>query len=64
MFKKDYVFWLMYHKGLINRELTDKEYSEIRASDFAMHLLIPTKTLLKRCKGYENLKKFMKQIIC
>lgn len=56
MFKSDYDFWLDYHRGTINRELTKKEYSEIRASEFAMHLLIPTKTLLKVCGGYSNMK--------
>lgn len=56
MFKGDYDFWLDYHSGKINRNLTKEEYSEIRASDFAMHLLIPTEALLKECGGYTKLE--------
>lgn len=55
MFKGDYNFWLAYHYGKIHRKLTEKEYSEIRASEFAMHLLIPTGALLMECGGAENL---------
>lgn len=56
MYKSDYQFWLAYHSGKINRRLTKKEYSEIRASDFAMHLLIPTDKLLEKCGGLDILK--------
>lgn len=55
MHKGDYSFWIAYHYGKINRKLTEKEYNEIRASDFAMHLLIPTELLLRECGGAENL---------
>lgn len=51
----DYQLWLSYHYGLLKRELTEEEYKEIRASEFAMHFLIPTKQLLKLCGGYKNL---------
>lgn len=50
-----YKLWLDYHYGLIQRELTDKEYSDIRASEFAMHFLIPDEQLLKECGGYKQL---------
>lgn len=56
MRKKDYKLWVAYHHGKINRELTEKEYSEIRAFEFAMHLLIPTDKLLEVCGGFDNLK--------
>lgn len=56
MKKDDYNFWLAYHTGKINRKLTEKEYSEIRACEFAMHLLIPTDRLLEMCGGLDNLK--------
>ena len=56
MFKSDYNFWLAWHYGQIDRKLTEKEESEIRASEFAMHFLIPTNALLEKCGGYDNLK--------
>lgn len=56
MFRGDCDFWLAYHRGEIQRDLTEKEFREIRASEFAMHLLIPTKELLKECGGYNNIK--------
>lgn len=55
MKESDYQLWLYYHYGLLKRELTEEEYKEIRASEFAMHFLIPTKQLLKLCGGYKNL---------
>ena len=51
-----YSLWIDYHSGNINRALTEREYSEIRACDFSMHLLIPTKALLKMCGGLNKLK--------
>lgn len=50
-----YQLWLNYHYGLIQRELTKEEYSEIRACEFAMHFLIPDEYLLKECGGYNKL---------
>lgn len=57
MFKSDYNLWVDYHQGKINRELTEDEKKEIRASDFAMHLLVPTDVLMNECGGYEGIKK-------
>lgn len=57
MHKRDYQLWIDYHSGDIHRELTRNEYSEIAACDFAMHLLIPTDSLLEICGGWENLEK-------
>ena len=57
MFKCDYNLWVDYHSGKINRDLTEDEKKEIRASDFAMHLLVPEKTLLNTCGGIEGIKK-------
>lgn len=54
----DYKLWLDYHYGLINRQLTKEEESEIRACEFAMHFLIPTEMLLKEC-NYDRLKKIV-----
>ncbi len=51
MYKKDYNLWVRYHKGQINRELTEEEYKDIKASDFAMHFLVPTKALIQECGG-------------
>ena len=56
MKQSDYKLWLDYRYGEIDRALTEKEYQEILASDFAMHLLVPTKALLEKCGGIENLK--------
>lgn len=56
MFEKDYMFWIDYHAGKINRELTEREKSEIIASEFAMNLLLPDEALLQLCGGYENLE--------
>lgn len=46
MTKIDIDLWVNYH---LNRKkyYTEKEMSEIEASEFAMHLLIPTKKLLQ-----------------
>lgn len=57
MHKRDFNFWIRYHEGKIKRKLTKEEYSEIRASDFAMYLLIPEKALLNVCGGKENFAK-------
>ena len=56
MKQSDYKLWLDYRYGEIDRALTEKEYHEILASDFAMHLLVPTDALLEKCGGIENLK--------
>lgn len=56
MWEKDYKLWKDYHYGRIKRKLSQKEYSEIRANEFAMNLLIPTKLLLVVCGGYHNLE--------
>lgn len=56
MQKRDYNLWIDYHHGEINRKLSEDEYSEIAACDFAMRLLIPTDTLLKMCGGWNNLE--------
>ncbi len=55
MEKSNYQFWLDYHSGLIKRKLSEDEYKEIVANEFAMHFLIPTKQLLKLCGGYKGL---------
>lgn len=52
-------FWYEYKTGIIKRNLTKEEEQEIRANDFAMHLLLPTesfKRVLKKLKldGYNN----------
>lgn len=57
MFKSDYKLWLDYHNKKIDHELTEKEKSEIRASEFAMNLLVPADHLVQLCEGYENLLK-------
>lgn len=49
MWKKDLDLWKKYHLGLINRELTNSEIKEIKASDFAMHLLVPTNAISQFC---------------
>ena len=56
MKKSNYNLWLAYHYGNINRKLTKKEYCEIRACEFAMHLLIPTEAVLEICGGLDSLK--------
>lgn len=57
MTKGDYYFWLAYHYGGVGRPLTKNELKEVRASDFAMELLVPTDVVLKKCGGLDNLKK-------
>ena len=42
MTEDSYDFWVKWKLGLINRELTKKETADIKASEFAMHLLFPT----------------------
>lgn len=60
MFKADYKFdfdyLLDYYSGKVNKDTNTKEYMEIRAFAFAMHLLIPTQALLMECGGYDNLR--------
>ncbi len=50
----DYKLWVYYHSGAINRELTLEEQREIDAYDLAMHLLIPTKSLLRFLDSLDN----------
>ena len=57
MYKKDFELWLDYHKNPGNREYTEEEMKEIRASDFAMDLLVPTDSFLEYCGGIEKLKR-------
>ncbi len=56
MMRSDYQLWLEYHCGSIQRKLTERELKEIRAFDFALHLLVPQNVLLDKLGGYENLK--------
>ena len=44
--------WYDYHMGRIQRELTEEEKKEIRACDFAMHLLISTNYFVEFMKEY------------
>lgn len=61
MWKSNYQLWLDYHAGKLNgKKLSDKELSEIRASEFAMHLLCPTEAILEAVGGYSRLHKIMK----
>lgn len=46
MKKIDVDLWVNYHQNR-KKYYTEKELSEIRACEFAMHLLIPTKSLLQ-----------------
>lgn len=62
MMKSEYEFWKDYRNGKINRELTSDEHKEIRASDFAMHLLIPTDALLQEVGGFDNLVKIISNL--
>lgn len=60
MTKGSYKLWCDYHLGRINRELTSEEVDEIEASEFAMHLLVPTsavETISKNNGGLANLIK-------
>lgn len=52
----DYKVWEEYHYNKTNRKLTEEEFAELRANEFAMHLLVPTDSLLKDCGGYEKMK--------
>lgn len=59
MWKKNKQLWKAYHSGVIDRELTEEEKNEIRACDFAMHLLINSASLYSEIKfnGLENMTK-------
>lgn len=59
MQEKHKFLWKAYHEGIIDRELTEEEKKEIRACDFAMHLLIDTIALYSeiRLLGLENMTK-------
>lgn len=57
MYRSDYDFFLKYLSGKINRKLTEKEYEEVRASMFAMYLLIPEETIINVCGGIEEVNK-------
>lgn len=50
MTRKTYEMWLNYHKGLINlKDLSIEDKKEIRASEFAMDLLVPTPVITDLC---------------
>lgn len=51
MKKSNYDFWLRYHCGLWIGPLTKNAQKEIRASEFAMHLLIPTQYFEQNIKN-------------
>ena len=52
MTKEDYSLWVNYHLGNVKlSELNKREIKEIQASEFAMHLLVPTKSILKMIGG-------------
>ncbi len=55
MMKGSYQLWLDYHK-CPKKHYTDTEIKELQASEFAMHLLVPT-DILTRLYG-EKLEKF------
>ncbi len=56
MNRNSFQLWVDYSLGKIQRKLTKKEQSEIDASTFAMHLLIPTNSLLRLCNGLQNME--------
>lgn len=55
MTKEDYELWINYHMNP-KSNYTKEEMSEIRASEFAMDLLIPTDKLLELCGGIKIIK--------
>ena len=56
MTKDDYQLWENYHLGLIKRELSEEEQKEIDASEFAMHLLVPTEAISQIAEYFGGLE--------
>ena len=65
MKQMEYKLWCDYHLGRVDRPFTPDEEREIRANEFAMHLLVPTdavKSLALKHGGLEALISSMYRI--
>lgn len=54
-----YKLWCDWHLGRVTRELSKGEAEEIMASDFAMHLLVPTSAVKKMAQKYGGLQELV-----